>query len=337
MKVCITGANGFVGSNLCKALLRQGDEVSGLVRKGSDLRFVKSLPQVHLCVGDITARKSLLPAFEGCHTVYHVAALTSDWGPWETFKDINVGGVRNVMEAAVVCAVKRVVHISSVSVYGFPGVTDITETHGWVPRPDDPYITSKQEGEKAALGYSGEKLEVVVIRPGGVYGPNDRTTSLKILPEIEKRRFPYIDGGKYVMGPLYIDNLIEAILLAGTKPGIAGQVYNIADDGKTTWRQYVEDFCRNLCCLKPRFSVPSTILWPVACVVESAAKLIGKTDPPPLTKYRARAVMNDSHLSTTKAKKELGYHPCVSTEEGIRRTVAWYRQYVDHDNHVGTP
>lgn len=328
MKVCITGANGFVGSNLCKTLLQQGDEVAGLVRQTSNLQFIQSLPEVRIYFGDVTNRKSLIPAFENCNVVYHVAALTSDWGPWENFKVININGVKSVMEAAIACKVKRVVHISSVSVYGFPGASHMVESDSWVSRPDDPYITSKQKGEKVALSYSGDQLEVVVIRPAGIYGPNDRTTSLKLLPEIEKRKFPYIDGGKYLMGPLYVDNLIQAILLAGRKPGVAGQAYHIADDGKTTWRQYVEEFCRNLSCPKPLFSVPSKIAWPVACVIEGVAKWIGKAEAPPLTKYRVRAVMNHSHFSIRKAKKELGYRPAISTTEGIRRTVIWYREYL---------
>ncbi|MBI4404170.1 MAG: NAD-dependent epimerase/dehydratase family protein [Deltaproteobacteria bacterium] len=327
MKVCVTGANGFVGSNLCQALLGQGDEVCGLVRRTSDLQFIKSLPQVRVYFGDLTERKSLLPAFENCSVVYHVAALTSDWGPWDQFKAININGVRSVMEAAIACKVKRVVHISSVSVYGFPGASQMAESDRWVSRPDDPYVTSKQEGEKVALSYSGDQLEVVVIRPAGIYGPNDRTTTLKLLPEIEKRKFPYIDGGRYLMGPLYVDNLVQAILLAGQKRGVAGQAYHIADDGKTTWRQYVEEFCNHLSCPKPLLSVPSRLAWPVACLVERVAKLVGKVEAPPLTKYRVRAVMNDSHFSIKKAKKELGYRPEVTTREGIRRTVAWYREY----------
>ncbi len=327
MKVCVTGANGFVGSNLCKILIEKGYQVNGLVRNSGNLEFIDNLSELEFFIGDITDPNSLNQAFSGASIVYHVAGYTSDWGKWQKFQAVNIQGVNNVMECAVSCAVKRVVHVSSVSVYGFPDAIDINEDQSWILRPDDPYVTSKQKGEEIALGFNGNGIEVTVLRPAGLYGPNDRTTSLKLLPEIAGRRLPYIDGGKYLMGPVYIDNFVQAAILAGEKASAPGQAYNIVDDGKTTWRQYIELICAGLKCGKPLLSVPAWIAWPLASLVESLAKALSLKDAPPITKYRIRAVMGDSHFNSDKAKRELGYKPEISTQEGIRRTVNWYIHY----------
>jgi len=327
MKVCVTGANGFVGSKLCQELLARGDQVNGLVRVNSDLQFLRNLTGLEIKTGDITQRESLIPAFEDCEIVYHVAAFASDWGAWEVFRKTNVEAVRNVMEAALESKVRRVVHISSVCVYGFPGGTDIPEESTFVPHPTEPYITTKQEGERIALSYNNRGLEVVALRPGGIYGPNDRTTSLKLIPELEKRHVPFVDAGRYIMAPIYIDNLVQAIILAAKSDKAPGQSYNIMDDGKIAWQSFFNWFCEDIKCKKPVMSVPSWLAWPIAGVVETFSK-VAKVKEPFVTKFRIRAVMKDSHYSIRKAKEDLGYDPRVSTREGIRRTVEWYRDYI---------
>lgn len=327
MRVLVTGANGFVGSNLCAALLRDGVDTRGLVRKSSDQSFIAPLRDLEVVTGDITDRHSLDAAMAGIEIVYHVAALTSDWGPWEEFRRINVEGVRNVMEAARAHGVRRVVHISSISVYGFPGRVDIPEDAAFVPRPGDPYITTKAEGERLALGYHGDGLEVTAIRPGGVFGPNDRTTTLRLAPELLRGKLPFVDGGRHRTAPVYVDNLVQLIRLAGDSGRAGGQVYNAVDDGEVTWREFFTWLCQDLGCAPPTRSFPAALAWPAAILIEAAAKLAGRKESPPINKYRVRAVMADNHYSPDKAKRELGYRPEISTREGLRRTAAWYRAY----------
>lgn len=331
MKVLVTGANGFVGSNLCGSLIRTGHSAVGLVRPSSDLTFLKNLPGLQIVKGDITQKESIEAAMKDVSIVYHAAGYASDWGPWKTFRSVHVEGVRNVMDTALQCGVQRVVYISSVSVYGFPGGVAIDETAPLVPRSDDPYITTKTEGEELALSYQSDKLEVAVLRPAGVYGPNDRTTTLQLAPVLVSRQFGYVDGGKYLMAPVYIDNLVQAIRLAAENDRAPGQVYNVVDDGKVTWKEYVEWMCEDLNCKTPWLSVPKWIAWPLAVVLDNTAKLLKKRESPMINKYRVRVVMNDNHYSTEKAKRELGYSPEISTREGIKRTIDWYLKYTDND------
>lgn len=331
MDVMVTGANGFIGSNLCTSLIETGQSVIGLVRPSSDVSFLKDLPTLQIVEGDITQRESFEAAMKDVEVVYHLAGYSSDWGPWNTFRSVHVEGVKKVMDTALQCGVKRVVHISSVSVYGFPGGIDIDENTPLVSRPDDPYITTKAEGEALALSYLSDGLEVTVLRPAGVYGPNDRTTTLQIAPTLLGRQFGYVDGGKYLMAPVYVDNLVQAILLAAESNRAAGQVYNVVDDGKVTWKEYIEWMCEDLNCRTPWLSVPRWIAWPLAVVMDSSAKFMKKKESPMINKYRVRVVMKHHHYSTEKAKRELGYRPEISTREGIKRTIDWYLKYTDSD------
>lgn len=325
----VTGANGFIGSKLCQHLIQTGVPTVALVRPSGNLDFIEDLEGLDIIKGELTDRAYLDAAMDGVSIVYHVAGYASDWGPWHRFREANVECVRNVMESARATGVKRVVHISSVSVYGFPGKTGITEDDPFVARPGDRYVTTKAEGEKLALGYHGDGLEVTVIRPSGVYGPNDRTTTLQMAPVMTAGKFGYVDGGRHVMAPVYIDNLIQMIMLAGASDNAPGQAFNAVDDGLVTWRDYAEWMCEDLGCAKPKISAPRQIVWPLAVMLENIAKLLGRKTSPMINKYRIRAVMADAHYSTEKAKRELGYSPRVSTRDGIRETIEWYRTYKD--------
>lgn len=327
MNVLVTGANGFIGSNLCARLIRSGAGVTGLVRASSDLRFVDNLAPLDIRTGDITDRDSLRAAMKEVSVVYHVAGYSKDWGSWKTFREGNVEGVQNVLETARECGVKRVVHISSVSVYGFPGKTGVTEDEPLIARPGDRYIVTKTEGDRLALSYQGNGLEVTVIRPAGVYGPNDRTTTVQFARAMLDRKFGYVDGGRHLMAPVYINNLTQLIMLAGSSGRAPGEAYNAIDDGLVTWREYAEWMCEDLGCPKPKLSAPRWVAWPLAVVIENTAKLFAKKESPMINKYRIRAAMADAHYSADKAKRHLGYQPTVSTREGIRRTIEWYRGY----------
>ncbi len=323
--VLVTGANGFIGSNLCRHLLAHGYEVVALVRPSGDRRFLADRPDLRIVEGDITDRASLERAMKGIEVVHHVAGHASDWGSWPAFRAANVEGVRNVLEAARTAGVRRVVHLSSVSVYGFPGGVDLTEDTPFVPRPHDRYIATKVEGERLAMGGNGHGIEVTAVRPGGVYGANDRTTTAKLAPALESGRFGFVDGGRHVMAPCHVDNLADMMRLAGGSPAAPGEAFNAMDAGRVTWRQFIGWMCEDLGCPLPRLSLPGPLVWPLAVAMEGVGKAVGMRESPPLNTYRLRAVMRDSHYSTAKAGRLLGWRPAVSTRDGVADAVAWYR------------
>ncbi len=324
MTALVTGANGFIGSNLCRHLLAHGHRVVGLVRPSGDRAFLTGLSGLRIAAGDITDRVSLAAAMDGIEVVYHIAGHASDWGSWKAFHTGNVEGVAAVVETARERGVRRVVHLSSVSVYGFPGGTDIPEDSPFVPRPLDRYITSKVAGERLALSFNGRGIDVAAIRPGGVYGPNDRTTTRPLAAALQAGKFAYVDRGRYFMAPVYVDNLVDMIRLAGASPAAAGEAFNAVDDGRVTWRRYIEWMCADLGCPLPRLSVPAGIAWPAALLIDALAKSVGTKQSPLINAYRVRAVMKHSHYSTDKAKRLLGWRPAVSTRNGLRIASDWY-------------
>lgn len=324
MTALVTGANGFIGSTLCRHLLRRGHRVVGMVRPSRDRGLLSGLSALRIVEGDITDRASLAAAMDEIEVVYHVAGYASDWGSWKAFHAGNVEGVGAVVETARERGVRRVVHLSSVSVYGFPGGIDIAEDATFTPRPRDRYITSKVAGERLAMSFNGRGIEVAAIRPGGVYGRNDRTTTRPLAAALQAGKFAYVDHGRYFMAPLYVDNLVDMVLLAGASPAAAGEAFNAVDDGLVTWRQYIEWMCADLGCAPPRLSVPAGIAWPAALLIDTLAKSIGKKQSPLINAYRVRAAMKHSHYSTDKAKRLLRWRPAVSTRDGLRIATDWY-------------
>ncbi len=143
MHILITGANGFIGASLSKYLIDQGHEVRGLVRETSDLSLLKEVPLQHH-VGSLKNFSSLENAVKGIDLVYHVAAAVSDWGTWEYFREVNVEGTRNILEAAIQANVKRFVFVSTISVHSFIGGEDLDEDAPQLPTPV-PYCQPKRE------------------------------------------------------------------------------------------------------------------------------------------------------------------------------------------------
>lgn len=325
MNILVTGANGFIGSNLCKHLLAEGNKVRGFVRKESDLSFLKDVQGLEVIEGDIGDIDSLHPAMKNVKTVYHIAGLTLDRGPWELFERYNIEGVRNVMEAAKQNGVKKVVHTSSASIYGATGFTDIIETQKPVEQPNEPYIKSKLAAEKVAFDYNCKKMGVTVIRPPVVFGPNDRTTTMRLLPKLIHGKMPLIDKGRYVMSFVYIDNLIDALTKAARTDKSNGQAYNISDHGAITWKQFFETLCKELGVKPPSTSVPAKVALSAALLLEFINKLTFSKKPPEITRYRVLVSSGDFQLNIDKAARELDYDPEISTIEGIKKTIEWYK------------
>jgi len=320
----VIGAGGFIGSTVCRCLLEQGESVRAMLRPGSASDRLAGLSDLEIVRGDSTVPETLTPAMVGVERVYNLAGLVADWGPWSAFEAANIAAVRHVMEAAVRAGTPRVVHVSSVSVYGFPGGRELDEDTPWRQRPGDPYVTSKAAGERIAMGYRGCGPEVAVVRPGTVYGPGDRTTTAPLAAALRARRLPLVDGGRYLMGPAYVDHVADIVHRAGTQAAAAGQAFNAVDDGETSWREFIGWMCADLGVKPPRLSLPSQLAWPLAVACEGGARLVRSRRGPPVTRYRVRALARDHHYSNTKARRVLGFRPQLPTREGVRRAVDWY-------------
>ncbi len=322
----LTGATGFVGSHLAEACAARGWAVRSLVRAGSDTALLEQLG-TELHRGDITDPDAVRKVVEGVEVVLHCAAKVGDWGPVEDYRAVNVEALRNLLEAVKGRPLRRFVHLSSLGVYAARHHHGTTEDEPLPERHMDGYTQTKVEAERLALQYHREHgVPVVVLRPGFIYGPRDRTVLPNLIENLRQRRVRWIGGGRGAMNTIYVGNLVEAVFLAVENPQAVGQVYNLTDGETVSKRRFIEALAAGLGLPPPPpVGVPVPIAKLIAGVMERRARRKGASEPPILTQARVKFLGLNLDFSIEKAKRELGYRPKVSFDEGMRQTIAWYK------------
>lgn len=322
MKVLVTGGTGFTGSHLCKRLVREGYSVRGLARdpnRSTDLRRYG----VEVVTGDLCDRISLEQAMQGVDTVYHIAAMfrqenVSRKEMWE----VNVQGTRNMLEAAVKAGVQRFVHCSTIGVHGDIKNPPANEETPY--GPGDHYQESKTEGERLALKYMNEgRLPIVIFRPGGIYGPLD-LRFLKLVKAINKRRFIMLGSGEVLYQMIYIDDLIDGILLCGTEKRAIGNVYILTGEEPVTLNRLVEVIAGILGVRPSRLRFPVTPVYLAGILCELICKPFGIQ--PPIYRRRVDFFRKTRSFDISKAKTDLGFKPKTDLKTGMAKTIQWYRE-----------
>lgn len=322
-KALVTGANGFIGSCLCAELLKRKIPVTAIVRRSSDLSYLKGL-DVRILFSDIEKVDSLDGTIGQVDTIFHIAGLASDWGPYANFQKANVEGTLALLRLSKKIHAQKTVILSSLSVMGF-GHKKSTEDSPKKPQKTA-YVRSKLEMETKAQEFAKRKrIPLTILRPGDVFGMHDRTTTLKLLDALEKGQMGFVNSGRALLSPLYIDNLIQAMLLAAIPGKGEGEIFNISDDVQVTWKNYIQHYCDALGIKTPTLNLPFPLANFLAKTMEFFYTLAGSEASPPLTHYRICHAGKDYHFDISKAKKELGYAPSRSITSHIRRTVHWYK------------
>src|SRR6185312_5043723 len=238
--VClITGASGFIGGHLAERMVREGHQVRCLVRASSDTSRLDKL-DVEIAVGDLTSPRSLTQAARGCRYVFHCGALVSDWATTAEITGINVGGTRNLLDASVAASVTRFIHFSSTDVYGYPGGRAVPETqtcHRFANWYAQTKLDSEAEVRRAAHAQS---LDVVILRPSTVYGPRSTDVVGDIARAIQGGHMLLVDHGRPIAGLCYVDNLLDAAVLAMRHDAAPGQAFNVSDGLDVTWKQFTD-------------------------------------------------------------------------------------------------
>jgi nucleoside-diphosphate-sugar epimerase len=241
-RVLVTGGTGFIGRRLVEALTTVCDaEVRVMARNFARAVGVARFP-IELVHGDVSNAADVERAVQGCEIVFHGAAVAGV-DP-ETARTVNVGGTENVMAAALRAGVERVVHISSLTVYGFPSDGDLDET---APRQYQGmnYADTKLDAERVALDYHRKHgLPVSIIQPACVYGPFGGAWTTGVLDQLKNDRVILVDGGQGLANPVYVDDVIQALLLAAIKQEAIGEAFLISDGQRVTWRQFYEQYAR---------------------------------------------------------------------------------------------
>lgn len=324
----ITGATGFIGGHLAERLAAEGHRVRCLVRSTSDTSLLDGLG-VELVVGDITRPDTLARATAGCRHVFHCAALVSDWATTGEIARINVAGTRHLLEAAVASGAERFVHFSTTDVYGYPGGTAIDESYT-PSRCPNWYAKTKRDAEDEVRRIERTRaLDAVILRPATVYGPRSTQVISEIGNAICNGTMLVINGGRAVAGLCYVENLIDAAVLAFSHAAALGHAFNVSDGSDITWKRLTSDLADGLDCSRVRWSMPYWMAIAIAFSLESGYRLLRtatRLSTPPLLSRQAVHVMGtDQAFSNRKAREVLGWAPRVDYATGLEDTISWLR------------
>jgi nucleoside-diphosphate-sugar epimerase len=321
----LSGASGFIGGRLSERLLDEGYAVRCLVRPTSDTSRLRQL-DVELAVADLGDPAALATAAAGCEFVLHCAALVSDWATTGEAVRANVLGTRNLL--AVSGAARRFLHFSTTDVYGHPGTAAVEET-----RPAASFANwyahtkrlAEREVRAAAPG-------AVILRPATVYGPGSADVVGAIARALCNGSMLLVDGGRPIAGLCYVDNLLDAALLALRAEAAAGEAFNVSDGLPVSWRRFTDDLADGLGCRRARFSLPYRAAAAAGVTLEQGYRLLrratGLTLPPLLSRQAVQVLGRDQDFSAGKARELLGWEPRVSYEDGLAATLGWLRVWL---------
>jgi dihydroflavonol-4-reductase len=327
MRILITGATGFIGSRLALAARDRGHEVvpAGLTNTEAEAANRRELEDAGLrplaaSVEELAAAAS--GTLRGCDAVVHLAAAQHEVNvPDEHFRRVNVEGTRLLLDAArgTGPAPPRFVYGSTIGVYGArEGLIDeATPT-----APDNVYGRSKLEAERLVLARAGAQ-PVAAVRISETYGPGDRRL-LKLFRAIKKGRFLVIGSGRNLHHPIYVDDLVEALLLAAARGEALGEVVLAAGRDTVTTDEVAAAVAAAVGRPAPRLRAPLAPFMAAASVMESALRPLGVQ--PPLHRRRMDFFRKSFHLSGDKARRLLGFEPRVGFREGAERTARWYER-----------
>ena len=326
--VFITGANGFIGSNLCRHFLAAGWKVSGLVRPASDLHLLDGLG-LDLVRGDLCDSSSVRIPEDAAHVI-HAASVVSDVADADACRSHIFDLTRNLLELLRrrTVPLRRLVYVSSALTLGY-GATDISEDRPGVPAEFLPYTRFKILCEQYLLDEHARRgLPVVILRPADVVGPGDRTTSARLFREAE-RGLPLIVGrGRRRFGLTFVGNLCRAAEAALVRDGVCGRAYAVTNGVLPTWGEYLGAVAAGFG-KKQRVYVPAWAAFAAAWAMEGLHKFRPSYDPK-LTIYRIRRVTTDTTYDIARTRAELGYVPDDDYERQVAETLAWYREERAH-------
>jgi nucleoside-diphosphate-sugar epimerase len=322
LRVLVTGATGFTGGHLARALASRGYDVRALVRstgRAGDL----CAAGIDLVTGDLTDDDALRRAVRDRDVVYHIAAIYRQAGlPVERYRAVNATAVGRLVEAAASAGVQRVVHCSTVGVHGDVERPPANEDAPLAP--GDVYQETKLEGERIAREASrATGVEVVIARPTGIYGPGDRRL-LKLFRGVARRRFVILGDGRIFYHLTYIDDLVEGFRLCGEVAAAAGRTYILAGAEVTTLIELIALIAAEAGVPPPRLRLPVWPFWLAGAACEAVCAPFGIE--PPLYRRRVDFFTKSRAFDISRARAELGYAPRVGLREGIRRTLEWYRR-----------
>jgi nucleoside-diphosphate-sugar epimerase len=308
MEILITGENDLLGYHLVPALQERDDTVRVLALPGED---TTRLAQRHVAIyrGDVRL---------------HLAGLMGVWRPLQGYHAVNVTGTQNVCRAALAAGVRRLVHVSSWTVYGMALGQPAREDFPLRPFPE-PYALTKAAGDRVVQRLSAqEHLPAVILRPGTFFGPGDRLHFGRMAERVRAGKGLIVGSGRNALPFVYVSDVVQGLPLAAEHAQAVGQAYNISTDQPLTQEEFLCAIAQELGIAPPRLHAPYPALY-AAFAAEQAVRLTHSRRQPVVTRLGVTLFGTDNRHALDKARRELGYTPRVSLCERVRRAATWYR------------
>lgn len=333
MKALVTGATGFIGGHLAQTLHERGHEVRVLVRQPPR---TSDFAAYEVVSGDLTDSQAAAQAVKGMDVVFHLAAIRDRWGiPYADYHRTNVDGTRYLLDAAV-AAGSRFVYCSSVGVMGHPNQLNIDESFPYSASDGKyNYSHTKALADEMVLQYgASERLFATVVRAVITYGPGDTWGMVtRLIDMLAQRSFLFVGDGRNHMHLAYISDLVEGFLLAASNDQANGRPYIVAGPAPITLNDLVSKVCGLLSVAPPQWHIPTPIAhtagrgmeWLFTLKRQMGISALG--DVPFITRDKVDTLTINRSFSTQRAEAELGYQPQIGYDEGLQRTVDWWRTW----------
>jgi len=323
MEVLITGGNGLLGRHLVVALQGRGYGVRVLALPEEDIRWLRQRG-VAVHRGDVRWPDSLAAPMSGATAVLHLASMMGVWRPIDEYRAVNVVGTKNVCLAALAEGVKRIVHVSSWTVYGMD--LGIPAREDFLLRPfHEPNAITKAEGDLTVQQMiADDHLPAVIVRPGEFFGPGDWLNFGRIADRLRAGKGVIIGPGDNALPFAYVTDVACGVLLALDCDHAVGQAYNISNDRPLTQQQLLESIAHDIGVNPPTVHIPYRAVYTAASAAEHLTILASPQREPNVTRLGVQLFGTDNRHAIDKARRELGYMPQVRVRDGIRLTAAWY-------------
>ncbi len=322
-KVLVTGGGGFLGGAIVRQLVDRGDAVRSFSRN-----FYPELAQmgVEQIQGDMVDKTAVEQACKGIELVFHVAAKPGVWGDYADYYPTNVLGTQHVIDACKKQGVSRLVYTSSPNVV-FDG-TDMEGVDESAPYPEKfhaAYPKTKAMAEQMVIKAADKDLMTITLRPHLIWGPNDNHLVPRIIERA--RRLVRVGSGKNRVDTIYIDNAAQAHVLAADRlkgnPELSGKVYFISQDDPVPLWDLVDDILKAAGQPPVKRTIPRKMAWLVGALLEFVYTMFRIRGEPQMTRFLADELSTAHWFDIRAARKDLGYAPAVSINEGLRRLEHW--------------
>ena len=323
MRILVTGGTGFTGKALVRRLLNDGHSVIAMdYKEGIKTQELRDWG-AEVVIGSVTEREVVKQCMKGVEVVQHVAAAFREMNVPETYYDeVNVGGTRICLEEAMAAGVKKFIYCSTCGVHGNVKNPPTDEAHNIAPA--DYYQQTKYNAEPVVKSFHEKGLPCVILRPSAIYGPGDPERFFMIYRRAAKGVFPMFGGGKTLYHPVYIDNLVDAMVLAMAPGKGDGKVYLIAD------AEYIpiEDLVKRIGkAMGIDVKIKHYPAWPLVVAGHICEKVCKPFKiAPPIFPRRVDWYRQNRAFDISAARRDLGYDPKVGLDEGLKRTFEWYKQ-----------